>query len=93
MALAPHSSDFRLLTSPVTQLWPGSYIPVLHAGRVKKVPDDCALRVDPVSIRRRGTGKVQLSENTALIQEAMAVSGGISKAANDIGPGIQAKSK
>jgi len=66
---------------------------MLHAGCVKEIADDCAAGIDAVSVSGRSAGEIQLNKRTALLQEAVAVSGGVPEAANDVGPGVQAEGK
>ena len=64
---------------------------MLHAGSVKEIADDCASGIDAVTVRGRSAGEIQLNKGTALLQEAVAVSGAVPEAANDVGPGVQAE--
>src|SRR5215472_2914550 len=66
---------------------------MLHAGRVEEVADNGAFGVDVVPIRRRGGGEVKLGKCAALVQECVSVSGGIVKAAHNLGAGIHAKAE
>ena len=64
---------------------------MLHAGGVKEIADDCASGIDAVTVRGHSAGEIQLNKGTPLLQEAVAVSGGVPEAANDVGPGVQAE--
>src|SRR6478609_7133186 len=64
---------------------------MLHAGSVKEIADDYARGIDAVSVRGSSAGEIQLNKGTALLQEAVAVSGSVPEAANDVGPGERMK--
>ena len=64
---------------------------MLHARSVEEVADEKPERVDPVGIGGGGPGKVHPKKAAGLIEEAMAISGGIGEAAHKVSQQIQSK--
>ena len=64
---------------------------MLYAGVVKEIADDHSRGIDAIAIGRSRAGKIELNKCAILLQEAMAISGRVPEAANNVGPGVQAE--